>query len=1417
MIAVFNGYFSPSILRRVFILFFLLHGSLLFASSEKTVTQLELTQKEQNWILEHPTILVGGSPDWTPFNFVALNGEYSGIANDYLNLIAKKTGLKFSVSIDQWSNNLQKIRDGRIDLLGAVYYTDERTQFLTYSSPYFEVLDYFFIRNDLIVETLDDLNGKRVAIPHGYAHLTFLKKHFPTIKIVLVDTFGDAIDAVLENRADLLYDTYGSLIYTLEKEGVNTIIPFKSTRQYGKNPIHIVTRKDNPELSAIIQKGLNTITVQEKREIYDKWLGEIAKSESSLQLSVAEQNWIKNHPIIRYGAEKDWKPFDFINEQGKHDGLTKEYLQLISRATGIKFIPIFDDWNKLLDLIKQKEINLLPALYFSKARNQHLTYTHSYLSILDYFFVHEGIQADTMSDLDGKTLAIPKGYTYIETVRQQFPQIKIILTENLTTAIQSVIERKADILLESYAVINYQLKKTGIATIRPFKAFGTDAQADLFMAVPHEYAIFANILNKSLSAIPESEKKRINNKWLGYQPENQIKRIKLNPTEREWLSEHPVIRYTGDPNWLPYEAFNQQGEYIGIAAEYLKLIEQKLGITLEISTASTWSDAVNKVKQGEIDILSETTDSNLRSHLNFTQPYLSSSIVIVMKKDQQYVENIEQINQQKIALIKDYGYASKIINQYPEIYFYRANTIQEGLIDLSTGKIDALLASLAHASYYTTELGINNIRIVGKTEFSSELAFGIRKDFAPLIPLFNRALNAITQSEKRHILNTWGKQSYATKIDYVLLAKIAGIFIFIILVFIYWNRVLTKEIELRKEIEAQTQALIDYIPLQIIVTSFQGYILTANPKALNDYNLNQDELALFTISDFYHDPEERTQVFKELREKGKVDQKIIQFNRFDGTLRSMMISIMPINYHKQIAYLTIAVDITERIEMESALQKAKESAEAANSAKSEFLANMSHEIRTPMNAILGFTELLNEQVEDPKLKSFIKTIQSAGKNLLSIINDILDLSKIEAGKLEIEKAPCNLHELFTELGDIFMLKMREKNIDFILDIDPTIPPSLLIDALRLKQVLLNLIGNAVKFTDQGSIQVKARTANKNVINSKLDLVIEVQDTGLGVSEDQQKLIFQNFEQSRGQDSKKFGGTGLGLSISKRLIEMMGGDIALNSQLGQGSTFSVTLREIFIASVNPEAEIKRTEQDSIINFHAGNILIVDDIKDNRDLLLAIFSTTKLNIAVVENGLEAVKTAKQQVFDLILMDIHMPIMNGYQAAAEIKTFSDVPIIALTASVMRDEFEQLKNESFVSYLRKPILKDALINELCKYLSFEKTAIATPTKIKVYLTADEQHSLPDTLIKLKQLKSQHENITNNNNIPEIEAFAKAILQISTISALRNYAQQLLSHIDSFDIGAIKLAINEFPELLDQLTQGNFEIKEQNAPDKTG
>jgi len=1137
---------------------------------------------------------------------------------------------------------------------------------------------------------------------------------------------------------------------------------------------------------------------------------------NKIALSPEEEAWINAHPVVIYGAERDWAPYDFMDQKGRHAGYSADLIRLIGKYSGLNFTPQFNDWSDLLAEARKGRIDLLPALYQTDDRNEFLAFTEPYQQILSYFFVHESISANNLEDLNGKTIAIPKDFAQIQQIKQRMPGLKIVETDSLMAAVHAVIERKADVLLESYPVMHYLLQQQNISSIQPFKPFATSDIRMLRMAVRKNQPQLLSIVQKALAAVPEYEHRRLAEQWFGFK-EFSSPTLQLNDAELAWLNAHPVLRFVGDPNWLPYEGFDNQGRYIGIVSEYLRLLEQILGIDFQVIPTATWAQSLTKAQAGEVDIISETVNSNLAKQWVFTRSYLSSPVVIVMRDDEDYVDNIEQIKHRKLSLIENYGYNPALKAAYPDIAFSEVQTIQHGLAAVSTGKVDALLCTLAQASYHIANQGYNNVRIVGKTEFATEMGFGVRRELEPLVPLLNRALDAISQTEHQRINNIWGKERFAPKTDYWLLAKIVSAFLLILALVFFRNHKLLSEIKRRQESERQVRQLNQRLGLATSVASLGVWEIVFNspPKVIFDnkmleiYGLEpSSELNLQDWLQLIHKDDRAAvqQSIQKLRIRRGEDHIEFRIVRPDGEIRNIYSGARSTKMEKQaVTIIGVNFDITPRKSIELALQNAKLQAENANRAKSQFLANMSHEIRTPLNAIIGFTELLSEQVKDAKLKSFVNTIQSAGHTLLALINDILDLSKIEAGKLRIEKKVCNPHELFTELGQIFMMKMRERDLDFILDIDPKIPENLLLDATRLRQILFNLIGNAVKFTERGHVCLRARYGNEDRIRSRVDLYIDVEDSGIGISTDKQEAIFNDFEQVEGQDVRRYGGTGLGLGISKRLTEMMGGTISLKSEPNTGSTFTLHFKDVDISTINPEPQ--RIKTDVPVEFQPASILVVDDVEDNRSLLRECFSETPLRVFEVENGLQAVQRARQGDIDLILMDIRMPVMDGYQAAEKIKAFSDAPIIALTASVMQDDYERAKNSNFDGYLRKPVLKSDLFTELKRFLAHESQEAQTESAVGLSLNSSELNALPAALVALENLAANCSVISRNNNMAEIEKFANAVLNLGNtqnIRCIKDYASTLQTYIDSFDIVAIKQALNDYQSLIQQLSAEN-------------
>ncbi|GEM80276.1 PAS domain-containing hybrid sensor histidine kinase/response regulator [Vibrio superstes] len=630
-----------------------------------------------------------------------------------------------------------------------------------------------------------------------------------------------------------------------------------------------------------------------------------------------------------------------------------------------------------------------------------------------------------------------------------------------------------------------------------------------------------------------------------------------------------------------------------------------------------------------------------------------------------------------------------------------------------------------------------------------------------------------------------------------------------------------------KELNNKQQELLNIlesspIAVAIIQDSHPAY---TNPRALELFKISRKDINDYDVSKIYSSPNDRAKVYEELVAHGAVVDKEMELLKQNGERFNGRVSYYRTHFNDKEAVLFWAYDVSDMIELTTMLEKSRIKEKQANQSKSQFLANMSHEIRTPMNAIIGMTHLAITKNQEPTVARYLNKVEQSSSTLLNLINDILDLSKIEAGKLELDKQPFSLRELMRRLADICSIKAVEKSIQLYFEIDIRVERQLISDDTRLFQVLLNLAGNAIKFTQTGSVVVKVLLLND--LDNHQQIRFSIVDSGIGISEEQQSRLFQSFHQADASTTRNFGGTGLGLSISKQLVEKMGGSLQLESELDVGSTFYFDLTievdptlkgnwqesikqhsnyHLWIQSENPlsnqliqsafdglnttvtffesiheiEANLNRAERNTLLTvdkacaenisdlkvfanklslnvvvstdqdtrvedflnagwrcvsnpslpdeiydavfeistsealnssniesktiFPNARVLLVEDNEINQELAIGILEPFEIAIDIANNGQQGIDKIEHNHYDLVLMDIQMPIMDGYEATKLLRESGyPSPIVAMTANVMDEDIKRARLAGFDDHIGKPINLDKLRSVLSKYLTGE------------------------------------------------------------------------------------------------------------------
>lgn len=781
-----------------------------------------------------------------------------------------------------------------------------------------------------------------------------------------------------------------------------------------------------------------------------------------------------------------------------------------------------------------------------------------------------------------------------------------------------------------------------------------------------------------------------------------------------------TIRVALDDSYPPFVFKTAEGKLQGILVDQWHLWEKKTGVAVELY-AMDWSVAQQRMQAGEFDVIDTMFKTPERVALyDFTAPYETIAVPVYFNREISGISTVASLKGFSVAVKEGDAVITFLKNN--GITTIRTYPSYEAIVQAAkSGKISVFTIDQPPATYFLYKYGIADKFRKTSALYTGQFHRAVKKGDRGRLKQIEEGFSAITPEELKRIEQFWygaAADNNSRNLVWVVWGTCgAGL---VVLLLLAWNRGLRRMVALKtfelQESERTYRELVQGSDSIIVRWKRDGTISFINDYGARFFKYQPDELVGQSIyqtmvPNNQTDGQDLHQMLHDIFEHA--DQHRVNQNQNcckDGTLVWISWNNSPIcgEQGQVVEMLSVGQDVTARKETEDALLKnqqelelARKAAEGANEAKSLFLANMSHEIRTPLNAIIGINSLLAERLEQGELKELAKDSMAAANNLLDIISDVLDISKIEAGKLEVVTVPFDPRMLINQLERMFGAMVREKGLRFEVSLSPGLPGLILSDPARIQQIGVNLLSNALKFTRQGVIRL--RVAGSVTGDDTVLLELVVSDSGKGILPENLERVFSPFIQEDLSTTRKYGGTGLGLAISRHLVEMLGGTIAVESRIGEGSTF--TCRIPCKVSKKDSAELEQAaRQEAQAIGRRLRILVAEDSVVNCKMMEAILRMEGHRVRFADNGRKAVEAWQQETFDLILMDIQMPEMDGIQATAAIREGEaekggHIPIIALTAYAMSGDKQRFLDAGMDAYLPKPITAEQLRRLLWEY----------------------------------------------------------------------------------------------------------------------
>ncbi|PUE63432.1 hypothetical protein B0174_11360 [Arcobacter caeni] len=841
-------------LKKIFIILLICITNFVLNASE-----IALNEKEKIWIEKHPLITLGTDFSWEPF-VVNNNGVLTGYDKDILDLINKRTGANFQLTTGKWEEILIKAQKKEIDGLSTSAVHEERAKDFLFSDTYVNTQKYLITLNDnpKNINSIDDLVGKKIAYQENNLFDQKLASQYKNSTIVPLKTVEDILQSLITGKVDVILGNHE--IFSMAMKNKLPYLKIIDKVKNSKLDLVFSLRKDYPEAISILNKGLKAILVEEKKILDNKWFlysQDLKENKSNLNLTKEEIEYLKNKKVLKVPSIETLPPFNFT-ENGKAKGYSIDYMELVGKYLDIKIEFISDKtWDEYLQMLKNKEIDLIPHMAITKERQEYFAFTN--FNHIEYdagIAVHRNSKIDSMEDLKDKVIAVTKK-SFVETyLKTNFPDFSLVLVSSTAEAVEFLSLGKADVAIGNLPGLNYFIQKNWLSNIKTITIdnFGTALKTNLPMAVSKDNQILKSILEKVNATMTHNEIAALKQKWMNVSSLDYSNN-ELNSIELNYLQNKNEIKMCVLPNWLPFEQIDENGNHKGIGADIMKLISTYINKPIKLIPTDKWEQSLENIKIRKCDILPIAVNlPSRRDSMNFTKPYFLEPFVIATKTDKLFIKDSTSLSDKKIGIQKDYSFKEILQEKNPSIQIISVENTKEGLERVSSGELFGFVDTMPTIGYSMQKYSMYDLKIAGKLEFNTEISIASRNDEPLLNTIMQKALDSISEEQKRTIIGKWVEIKIAQVFDYTFILQITALFLFIVLAVLYKNRAVTllnKElIKVKNEMEEQQKMVDKYV--LILSTNTEGIIIDVNEAFCKIIGFSKEELIGFTPNIMRH-------------------------------------------------------------------------------------------------------------------------------------------------------------------------------------------------------------------------------------------------------------------------------------------------------------------------------------------------------------------------------------------------------------------------------------------------------------------------------------------------------------------------------------------------------------------------------------